>query len=93
MAGAPMSRIWQVWVRASANMQSGRRDGGQEPRNSILWMGVRFKTILYSQDAAGDENFHLFAVDLDSDNVRDLTPWQGVRAESVAADPEFPDPY
>ncbi len=49
------------------------------------------KTILYSQDAAGDENFHLFAVDLDSHNVRDLTPWQGVRAEFVAADPKFPD--
>ena len=43
------------------------------------------------QDAAGDENFHVFAVDLDSHNVRDLTPWQGVRAESVASSPKFPE--
>ena len=49
------------------------------------------KTILYTQDAAGDENFHLFAVDLDSHNVRDLTPWQGVRAPSDASSPKFPE--
>ena len=53
--------------------------------------GYDSKTILYAQDAAGDENFHLFAVDLDSHNVRDLTPWQGVRAEFVAANPKFPE--
>jgi dipeptidyl aminopeptidase/acylaminoacyl peptidase len=49
------------------------------------------KTIIYAQDADGDENFHLFAVDLDSHNVRDLTPWQGVRAESVASSSKFPE--
>ena len=49
------------------------------------------KTIIYAQDAAGDENFHLFAVDLDLHNVRDLTPWQGVRAESVASSSKFPE--
>jgi dipeptidyl aminopeptidase/acylaminoacyl peptidase len=48
------------------------------------------KTILYQQDSDGDENFHIFAVDLGSGNVRDLTPWRGVRAARVATNPKFP---
>jgi dipeptidyl aminopeptidase/acylaminoacyl peptidase len=48
-------------------------------------------TIVYAQDSDGDENWHLFAVDLSTGNVRDLTPWQGVRATVVASNPKFPD--
>jgi len=49
------------------------------------------KTIIYEQDSDGDENWHGFAVDLSSGNVRDLTPWQGVRATFIASNPKFPD--
>ena len=38
------------------------------------------KMLVYLQDTDGDENFHLFGVDLGSGNVRDLTPFQGVKA-------------
>ena len=41
------------------------------------------RSILFEQDADGDENFHLFQVELASKNVRDLTPWQGVRASAA----------
>ncbi len=60
--------------------------------------GIRFyqwgedsKSILYGQDTDGDENFHLFQVDLSSKNVRDLTPWQGVRAELLATSSRQPN--
>lgn len=39
--------------------------------------------ILYQQDADGDENWHVFSVDLDNHQVRDLTPFQGVRAQNL----------
>ena len=83
--------ILQVWVQTIGKHDA--RAVTADKSRGIQSYGWAFdsKTILYSQDAAGDENFHLFAVDLDSDNVRDLTPWQGVRAEFVAADPKFPD--
>jgi dipeptidyl aminopeptidase/acylaminoacyl peptidase len=48
-------------------------------------------TLLYSQDQDGDENFHLFAIDLSTRNVRDLTPWQGVRAELLEVSERAPD--
>ena len=32
-------------------------------------------------DKGGDENYHLFAVDLDGSNEMDLTPFEGVKAD------------
>src|SRR6202167_5174593 len=83
--------VLQVWVQTigehDAHIVTADKSRGIE---SFGW-AFDSKTIVYPQDADGDENFHLFAVDLDSDNVRDLTPWQGVRAESVASSPKFPE--
>ncbi len=39
--------------------------------------------ILYLQDSDGDENFHLFSVDLASKLVRDLTPFKGIKAQNL----------
>ncbi len=39
--------------------------------------------LVYLQDDGGDENFHLFAVDADGGNRRDLTPFPGVRVGVV----------
>src|SRR5271167_674485 len=83
--------ILQVWVQTIGRHEA--RVVTADKSRGIQTYGWAFdsKTIFYAQDAAGDENFHLFAVDLDSHNVRDLTPWQGVRAEFVAASPKFPE--
>ncbi len=37
--------------------------------------------IIYVMDSGGDENYHIFAVDLDGSNNKDLTPFEGVRAD------------
>jgi dipeptidyl aminopeptidase/acylaminoacyl peptidase len=39
--------------------------------------------ILYLQDSNGDENNHLYSADLAGGNVRDLTPWRGIKAQNV----------
>jgi dipeptidyl aminopeptidase/acylaminoacyl peptidase len=39
--------------------------------------------VLYQQDSDGDENWHVYSVDLTSQKVRDLTPFQGVKAQNV----------
>ncbi len=48
------------------------------------------KHILYLHDNNGDEIDHLFSVDLTTDNVRDLTPFRGVRAQNVLTDAQHP---
>ncbi len=37
--------------------------------------------LYYSMDKGGDENYHIYAVDLDGSNLKDLTPFDGVRAQ------------
>ena len=44
------------------------------------------KHILYLHDNNGNEIDHLFSADLTSGNVRDLTPFRGVRAQNVLTD-------
>jgi dipeptidyl aminopeptidase/acylaminoacyl peptidase len=46
--------------------------------------------LIYLQDSDGDENYHLYGVNIKTKVVRDLTPFQGVRAELVEVDPKFP---
>ena len=46
--------------------------------------------IIYLKDKGGDENYHLFAVDLDGKNDIDLTPYDGVKvniSESLKEQP------
>ena len=40
--------------------------------------------LLYVQDVGGDEDWHLFDVDLDTGDTRDLTPFEGVPPIFVA---------
>lgn len=49
--------------------------------------------LIYMQDADGDENFHCYSVDIYTNIVRDLTPFQGVKADPIELDPDFPDQF
>lgn len=44
--------------------------------------------LIYLQDKGGNENFHLFAVDGDGKNTKELTPGEAVRAEIIDDLPE-----
>eukprot|EP00283_Hemiselmis_rufescens_P026985 CAMPEP_0173444424 /NCGR_PEP_ID=MMETSP1357-20121228/32161_1 /TAXON_ID=77926 /ORGANISM="Hemiselmis rufescens, Strain PCC563" /LENGTH=639 /DNA_ID=CAMNT_0014410469 /DNA_START=26 /DNA_END=1945 /DNA_ORIENTATION=+ len=46
--------------------------------------------LLYKQDVGGDENFHLHAVNLSTDVVRDLTPFEGCRCDALMMSKEVP---
>jgi dipeptidyl aminopeptidase/acylaminoacyl peptidase len=83
--------VLQVWVRAK-DQEDGAVVTADRKRGirSFSW-GEDSRSILYEQDADGDENFHLYQVELASKNVRDLTPWQGVRAGLLATSPRQPN--
>jgi dienelactone hydrolase len=49
------------------------------------------KHILYLQDVNGNENFHLYSADLASNEVKDLTAYEGVRAQNLLVDRKHPD--
>src|SRR4051812_3231177 len=47
--------------------------------------------IVYLKDKGGDENFHLFSVDLKGENLKDLTPFDEVTIQIVDDLEEHPD--
>ncbi|HEV8651253.1 MAG TPA: S9 family peptidase [Actinomycetes bacterium] len=88
---APVDGVLNVWVG-----HVGADDAAPVTRDTDR--GVRDyrwahddRHLLYVQDLGGDENWHLYAVDLDSGETRDLTPFDGVQAQLVATDKRFPD--
>ena len=83
--------VLQVWVKTigaddaravTADKHRGIRQYQWAPNNA---------EILYSQDNDGDENFHIYGVDLKTNVVRDYTPFPGARADFVATEDSIPD--
>jgi dipeptidyl aminopeptidase/acylaminoacyl peptidase len=85
------NNVLQVWVK-TVGKEDDRIVTADKKRGirQYLW-AKNNRTLLYLQDSDGDENFHLYGVDLAAGNVRDFTPFQGVRAEVTDLSPEFPD--
>lgn len=92
--------VSQLWVKRVGN--GGRTpEGASEPEGGAMVSaekrrGVRSfawtedsSGLLFSQDEQGDERPHVSLLDLGSRNVRDLTPWQSVRAALLANGPRF----
>jgi dipeptidyl aminopeptidase/acylaminoacyl peptidase len=68
----------QIWVSTLGD--SDDRCVSTERRSiQIYEWAWDSNTILYRRDNDGDENLHLCAIDLETGNDRDLTPWRGVR--------------
>ena len=82
--------VVNVWVGAE-NGENARAVTNEthRPIQWYAWAGDA-RHILYLQDNAGDEIDHLFSADLTNGNVRDLTPFRGVRAQNVLTDLEHP---
>ena len=57
------------------------------------WWSADGQRILYLQDRGGDENYHLFAVDVadTAARARDLTPFRNIEVEVLAIPPRTPD--
>lgn len=60
------------------------------PIRSLYW-AENGRHILYPQDSGGDENFHIFRVDVETGETIDLTPFPNAKASLVAMDPAHPD--
>ena len=83
--------ILQVWLREIDNEEATKLTEDKKRGIRAFFWTYKPKQLIYLQDADGDENFHLYSVNINSNIVRDLTPFQGVKAQVVDLEPEFPD--
>src|SRR4028118_2195444 len=85
------NNVLQVWLRTVGQEDDRQLTADKKRGIRIYFWTYDGEQLIYLQDSDGDENFHLYSVNIESDVVRDLTPFQGVKAQPVDLDPEFPD--
>lgn len=88
---APVNDVLNVWVGTI-----GQDD--YQPVTQDTERGIRVfswaadnKHIITQQDKGGNENWHLYATNLETGETRDLTPFENVRAQIVNKDAHFPN--
>src|SRR5262245_14725178 len=89
---APDDRnVLQVWVRPIDKADAKKATSDEKRGIRQYYWAHDGKHLLYLQDKGGDENFHLYATELATGKTRDLTPFDGVRAQGVDLDEKHPD--
>ncbi|MBW4573983.1 MAG: S9 family peptidase [Aphanothece sp. CMT-3BRIN-NPC111] len=85
------NNVLQVWLRTVGQEDDRQLTADKKRGIRIYFWTYDGEQLIYLQDSDGDENFHLYSVNIQSNIVRDLTPFQGVKAQPVDLDPNFPD--
>ncbi len=80
----------QVFVRTIGKNDDRQMTHDKKRGIRIYFWAFDGEHLLYLQDTDGDENHHVYSVSLKTKLVRDLTPFQGIRAAGVHAAPEHP---
>lgn len=87
---APVNDVLNVWVGPVGS-------DTYQPVTQDTDRGVRFyfwaadnTHIIYLQDSGGNENWRLYATNLETGTTRDLTPFENIQAQIVHRDKHFP---
>ncbi len=89
---APSGGVLNVWVGPVDQPEAA------EPVTNDTERGIRNyawaytgDAVLYQQDKGGDENWHVYRVNLASGDTQDLTPVEGVNAQIQKLSPKLPN--
>jgi len=88
---APVKNVLNVWVKTI-----GKEDDRVVTKDTdrgirrYFWAGDS-KHVMYLQDVGGNENWRLYGVNLETDQIHDLTPYEDVQVQIVASDKHFPN--
>ncbi|MEG4350855.1 S9 family peptidase [Microcoleus sp. LAD1_D3] len=85
------NNVLQVQLRTVGQADDRQLTADKKRGIRIFFWTYSGEELIYLQDAEGDENWHLFSVNIQSNLVRDLTPFQGVQAQPIAFDRNFPN--
>mgnify|MGYP000849100905 CR=1 FL=1 len=88
---APVDGVMNVWVGPIDKPDDAKPVTQDKVRGirSYFW-AYTSQHLLYIQDKGGDENWHVYRVDLKSGATQDLTPIKGVNAQVEGVSPKFP---
>ncbi len=89
---APVDGVLNVWVSPTKNTDKARPVTNDTHRGilSFFWAYTN-QHIIYTQDKDGDEDFHVYCINLDTDEITDLTPIDGIRARIEGVSERIPE--
>jgi Tol biopolymer transport system component len=86
------SGVLQIWVQTIGKKDARMVTHDKYRGNPFFAWTYVPDTMIYVQDNGGDEEYHLYSINLQNGLVRDLTPFRGVRlGMSFAPDRNFPN--
>jgi dipeptidyl aminopeptidase/acylaminoacyl peptidase len=88
---APYEDVVNVWVKTIGKEDDRPVTMDTERPIYIYTWAQDNEHVLYLRDKYGDENDHLYRVDLDSGETEDLTPFDGVKVELYEHNKHFPN--
>lgn len=84
--------VLNVWVQPTDRSKPPRQITKDQKRGIRRYgWSEDGSQVLYLQDVGGDENWHLYAAPFEDGDIRDLTPFEGVRAQNLMTDPDHPN--
>jgi len=80
---APWKDRQNIYVQAVGSTDSAKRITSETERDFSGYFWASPERLVYLKDFGGDENYHVFSIKADGSDLKDLTPFKGVRAEIV----------
>ncbi|UCE27634.1 MAG: S9 family peptidase, partial [Candidatus Coatesbacteria bacterium] len=88
---APYEDVVNVWVKTIGKEDDRPVTTDTERPIYIYTWSQDNEHVLYLRDKYGDENDHLYRVDLDTGETEDLTPFDGVKVDLYEHNKHFPN--
>ena len=82
--------VQTLWLREVATRQERALTDDRAGNIFVAQWAPDSRHVLYFKDSDGDENSHLYQVELATNLTRDLTPFAGVRAQDIMLDRHHP---
>ena len=91
---APLDGVQNLWVGPVGDFEGTKAVTNDKLRgiNSHQW-AFNAQNVLYLRDQGGDEDFHIYSVDLDTGKTQDLTPFDKTNAIFIGGSYRYPDEY
>jgi dipeptidyl aminopeptidase/acylaminoacyl peptidase len=89
---SPHQGVMNIWVAPADRIDQARVVTNDQKRGirTFSWAYTN-QHLVYEQDENGDENFHLYSVNLETNKTIDLTPIKGVAAKVEKGSLKFPN--
>lgn len=88
---APHAGVMNLWVRTIGKSDDRVVTNDSDRGIHTYFWAQNNDQLVYTQDNAGDENWHIHVVAVEGGAQRDLTPFKSVQARILAVDAKFPN--